>query len=56
MNKHRTNSYNKVFDLIYEQTNELGDIGAQEKGADCSAPRFCTLSRGRTGTDCSIGV
>ena len=53
---YRTNSYNKVLDLIYEQTNELRGVTAQEKGADCSTPRFSTRSRGRTGTDCSIGV
>lgn len=39
---YRTNSYNKVLDLIYEQTNELRGVTAQEKGADCSTPRFST--------------
>lgn len=53
---YRTNSYNKVLDLIYEQTNELRGIGVQEKGADCSAPRVSTRTRARTGMDCSNGV
>ncbi len=53
---YRTNSYNKVLDLIYEQTNELRGVTAQEKGADCSTPRFSTRTRARTGMDCSNGV
>ena len=42
---YRTNSYNKVLDLIYEQTNELRGVKTQEKGADCSTPRFSTPNR-----------
>lgn len=42
---YRTNSYNKVLDLIYEQTNELRGVKTQEKGADCSTPRFSTRTR-----------
>ena len=53
---YRTNSYNKVLDLIYEQTNELRGVKTQEKGADCSTPRFSTRTRARTGMDCSNGV
>lgn len=53
---YRTNSYNKVLDLIYEQTNELRGERVREKGADCSTPCFSTQSRGRTGTGCPTGV
>ena len=48
---YRTNSYNKVLELIYEQTNELRGAMTQEKGADCSTPRFSTQTRGRTGME-----
>lgn len=53
---YRTNSYNKVLDLIYEQTNELRGVKTQKKGADCSTPQFSTRTRDRTGKDCSNGV
>ena len=53
---YRTNSYNKVLELIYEQTNELRGRTKKKKGAKNTAPQFSTQSRDRTGTDCSIGV
>lgn len=53
---YRTESYNKVLELIYEQTSELrGDINRKEDSQN-ENPQFSTRSRGRTGTDCSIGV
>lgn len=54
--KYRTNSYNKVLDLIYQHTNEL--LGREnEKGeAVANFSFFCTQSRGRTGTGCPTGV
>ena len=53
---YRTDSYNKVLDLIYQQTNELrGNIKRKEDSLN-ENPQFSTLSRGRTGTDCSTGV
>ena len=54
--EYRTNSYNKVLELIYEQTNELRGSKPQKKGADCSTPQFSTQTRDRTGMDCSTGV
>ena len=55
-NSYRTNSFNKVLELIYEQTNELRGVKKESRGEDFSSPRPGTRSRGRTGTDCSIGV
>lgn len=34
-----------MLELIYEQTNELQGVTAQEKGADCSTPQFSTPNR-----------
>ena len=53
---YRTNSYNKVLDLIYVQTNELRGGGKENRGEDCSSPRLGTRTRARTGMDCSNGV
>ena len=53
---YRTNSYNKVLDLIYQQTSELKGGKKENREADCSTPQFSTRSRDRTGTDRSIGV
>ena len=53
---YRTKSYNKVLDLIYQQTNELrGNIKRKEDSQN-ENPQFSTQSRGRTGTDFSTGV
>ncbi|MBD5303229.1 MAG: recombinase family protein [Bacteroides sp.] len=53
---YRTNSYNKVLELIYEQTNELRGTEIIKEDSQNENPQFSTLSRGRTGTDCSTGV
>ncbi|MDE6266881.1 MAG: recombinase family protein [Muribaculaceae bacterium] len=53
---YRTNSYNKVLELIYEQTNELRGKGNRKEDSRSENPQFSTRSRDRTGTDCSIGV
>ena len=53
---YRTHSYNKVLDLIYEQTNELRGTSKRKEDSRNENPQFSTLSRGRTGTDCSTGV
>ena len=53
---YRTDSYNKVLELIYEQTNELRGQGKRKEDSQNENPQFSTLSRGRTGTDCSTGV
>ena len=55
-NSYRTNSYNKVLELIYEQTNELRGRKNENRGEDCSSPRLGTQTRDRTGMDCSTGV
>lgn len=54
--KYRTNSYNKVLDIIYRQTNELRGGDKTKRGADYSTPQFSTRTRARTGMDCSNGV
>ena len=53
---YRTDSYNKVLDLIYQQTNELKGVKKGNREADCSTSRFSTRTRARTGMDCSNGV
>ena len=53
---YRTDSYNKVLKLIFEQTNELRGAGKRKEDSRSENPQFSTRSRGRTGTDCSIGV
>ena len=53
---YRTHSYNKVLDLIYEQTSELRGTSKRKEDSREENPQFSTLSRGRTGTDCSTGV
>ena len=53
---YRTNSYNKVLELIYEQTNELRGDRNRKEDSRGENPQFSTQSRGRTGTDCSTGV
>ncbi|MCM1076489.1 MAG: recombinase family protein [Bacteroides sp.] len=53
---YRTNSLNKVLDLIYEQTSELRG-GDKRKGDSLSENlQFSTRTRDRTGMDCSNGV
>ena len=54
--KYRTKSYNKVLDLIYEQTNELRGEAAKKEGEKRTSPQLSTQSRDRTGTPCGIGV
>ena len=54
--KYRTNSYNKVLDLIYEQTNELRGEETKKEGEKRTSPQLSTPSRGRTGTGFPIGV
>ena len=54
--KYRTKSYNKVLDLIYEQTNELRGEAAKKEGEKRTSPQLSTQSRGRTGTGCPTGV
>ena len=53
---YRTNSYNKVLDLIYEQTNELRGAGKRKEDSQNENPQFSTQTRDRTGMDCSTGV
>ena len=53
---YRTDSYNKVLKLIFEQTNELRGAGKRKEDSRSENPQFSTQSRGRTGTDCSTGV
>lgn len=53
---YRTNCYNKVLDLIYQQTNELRGNSIKKNEENLTSPQFSTQSRGRTGTDCSTGV
>ena len=50
-----TFSYNNVLGLIFGQANELR-VGKRKEDSRDENPLFCTLSRGRTGTDCSTGV
>ena len=53
---YRTDSYNKVLELIYEQTNELrGDINRKEDSLH-ENPQFSTRTRARTGMGCPNGV
>ncbi len=48
---YRTKSYNKVLDLIYQQTNELrGNIKRKEDSQN-ENPQFSTQTRGRTGME-----
>ena len=49
-------SYNKVMEIIYELTNELRGCEIRKEDSQSENPLFSTRSRGRTGTDCSIGV
>ncbi len=55
-NSYRTNSMNKVLELIYEQTNELRG-GENRKGDSRSENlQFSTRTRARTGMGCPNGV
>ena len=56
MDKYRTNSYNKVFELIYEQANELRGEENRKEDSQNENPQFSTRTRDRTGMDCSTGV
>lgn len=42
---YRTDSYNKVLDLIYQQTNELRVAEKENREADCSTSRLSTQTR-----------
>lgn len=42
---YRTNSYNKVLELIYEQTNELRGAGNRKEDSQNENPPFSTQSR-----------
>ena len=53
---YRTNSYNKVLELIYEQTNELRGAKNRKEDSQKENPQFSTQTRDRTGMDCSTGV
>lgn len=53
---YRTNSYNKVLDLIYEQTNELRGAGKRKEDSQNENPQFSTRTRARTGMGCPTGV
>ncbi len=53
---YRTNSYNKVLELIYTQTKELRGLKNENRGADDTVPRLRTQSRGRTGTGVNLLV
>ena len=48
---YRTNSLNKVLELIYAQTNELRGDKNRIEDSQSENPQFSTQSRGRTGTD-----
>ena len=49
---YRTNSYNKVLDLIYQQTNKLRGGGRKEKRREFfNFLRLSTQTRGRTGME-----
>ena len=48
---YRTNSYNKVLDLIYQQTNELRGVVKKSGESFSNFLRFSTQTRGRTGMD-----
>ena len=54
--KYRTKSYNKVLDLIYQQTNELRGDKKRKRRKIFVFLQFSTQSRGRTGTGCPTGV
>lgn len=45
ISKHRTNSYNKVLDLIYEQTSELRGAGKRKEDSQNENPQFSTRTR-----------
>lgn len=53
---YRTNSYNKVLELIYEQTNELRGVGKRKEDSQNENPQFSTRTRDRTGMGCPTGV
>lgn len=53
---YRTESYNKVLELIYEQTNELRGTVNRKEDSQNENPQFSTRTRDRTGMDCSNGV
>ncbi len=53
---YRTNSLNKVLDLIYEQTNELRGKKKVIGDSRDENLQFGTRTRDRTGMDCSNGV
>ncbi len=53
---YRTKSYNKVLDLIYQQTNELRGGKKETEDSLEENPQLSTQSRGRTGTGCPTGV
>ena len=53
---YRTNSFNKVLELIYEQTNELRGGEKKSREEDCSSPRLGTRTRARTEMGCPTGV
>ena len=53
---YRTNSYNKVLELIYEQTNELRGGENRKEDSQIENPQFSTRTRARTGMGCPNGV
>ena len=54
--QHQTKNMNRVLDVIYQQTNELRGHKNKNETNEKSFVSLGTQSRGRTGTDCSIGV
>lgn len=53
---YRTNSYNKVLELIYEQTNKLRGGGNRKEDSHNENPQFSTRTRDRTGMGRPTGV
>lgn len=53
---YRTKSYNKVLDLIYQQTNELRGDNTKKVEENLTSPQLSTQTRGRTGTGFPTGV
>ncbi len=53
---YRTNSYNKVLDLIYAQTNELRGEENRKEDSRSENPQFSTRTRDRTGMGRPTGV
>ena len=53
---YRTTEYNKVLDLIFQETNKLRGKGKRKRRKTTVLLLPCTQSRGRTGTGYPTGV